>query len=487
MIGEVIGNYRVLSKLGQGGMGEVYLAEHRRIPRRVAVKVLLKDLSVNQELVERFFAEARATAMINHPNIIDIVDCDLHEGRAYIVMSLLEGEVLGARLQRLGPFTDAAELVTVVRQIAEGVGAAHAKGIVHRDLKPDNVFLTVGATGPQVKILDFGIAKLATEGSASNTRTGTIIGTPTYMSPEQCRGTGRVDRRADIYSLGCIVYEMVCGQPPFVREGFGELIAAHLGETPPAPSSIIPGLLPESDTFLAALLAKKPDDRIQTMEEVVARLATVRFGTLGSPRTLPSAVAPEGGSGLRASAGGTKLLPDREPPDLSAPSVVMSAAPMRARAMESTTLSENAGEASPESPGRRRGPLIATVAIAATVAAGVAIFVMGRGHAPETEKPASSGPPLPEPAHEPPKPELVVTPPPVPPPPANVPVKIAVTATPPAIVAPPPKHEPPAPKHEPSPKHGPPPPKHESIGTTGPDKKKHAAHKDVVDYGTTDI
>src|SRR5262249_50694860 len=129
MIGQIVGNYRVLAKLGQGGMGEVYMAEHRRIPRRVAIKLLLPELSANQSVVERFFAEARATAMINHPNIVEVIDCDLHQDRAFIVMTLLEGESLGARLRAQGPFTDFAQVAEVAGQIAEGVGAAHAKGI----------------------------------------------------------------------------------------------------------------------------------------------------------------------------------------------------------------------------------------------------------------------------------------------------------------------------------------------------------------------
>jgi serine/threonine protein kinase len=222
-------------------MGEVYLAEHRRLPRRVAVKMLLAELSANESLVERFFAEARATAVIRHPNIVEVIDCDIHQGRAYIVMELLDGETLGARLRRAGPFTELRDVAEIGRQIADGVGAAHAKRIVHRDLKPDNVFLLPQPAGapPHIKVLDFGVAKLVMEGGGSHTRTGTIIGTPLYMSPEQCRGTGQVDHRTDIYSLGCILFEMVCGRPPFMREGSASSSRRTCRSRPPPPSRSI--------------------------------------------------------------------------------------------------------------------------------------------------------------------------------------------------------------------------------------------------------
>src|SRR6266700_1411933 len=280
MIGETLGAYRIVDRLGTGGMGEVYLAQHTRIDRRTAIKVLLPELSHNQVVVDRFFAEARATSSIRHPGIVEILDCDVHpSGRAYIVMDLLEGESLAGRLGRDPAFGRRLDLVFgVTQEVADAVAAAHAKGIVHRDLKPDNIFLATDARtrfGFQVKILDFGIAKLMGEdgrGASLRTGTGSLLGTPAYMSPEQCRGASRVDHRTDIYSLGCIVYEMLTGRRPFAYEGFGELISAHLTETPPRMAQVGAEVPPAVETWVVRLLAKSPADRIATMTELSASI-----------------------------------------------------------------------------------------------------------------------------------------------------------------------------------------------------------------------
>src|SRR4051794_15409066 len=217
-VGEHVGAYTIVRRLGAGGMGEVYLARHRHIGRDAAIKVLLPELSQNDDVVARFFTEARATATIRHPGIVEILDCDVHKtGRAYIVMEFLDGENLAECLVRVKSFAhDLPTAAALMAQAASAVGAAHAKGIVHRDLKPDNAFL-VGSFGaglvgggavPLVKILDFGVAKLVTDdGQGRNkTRTGSLLGTPTYMSPEQCRGAGNIDHRTDIYALGCMAF-----------------------------------------------------------------------------------------------------------------------------------------------------------------------------------------------------------------------------------------------------------------------------------------
>jgi eukaryotic-like serine/threonine-protein kinase len=315
MIGTVFGNYRLVDKLGQGGMGEVYLAEHRRIPRRVAIKVLLPELSSTPAVVERFFTEARATATINHPSIVEIVDCDVQDGRAYIVMALLEGESLGKRLRRPPPVR-VDEALEICRQVADGMAAAHAKGIVHRDLKPDNVFLVGSGAADagriEVKILDFGIAKLAADGTSAHTRTGTMMGTPAYMSPEQCRGAGRVDLRTDVYSLGCILFEALCGRPPFVHEGFGELISAHMSEPPPSPAALNLEVPPDVDELCQSLLAKGAEQRPQTMGEVGARLGAVAArsggaaaGRAGQTKVMGSVGGGEAGVGTGT---GTKVM-----------------------------------------------------------------------------------------------------------------------------------------------------------------------------------
>jgi serine/threonine protein kinase len=275
MIGEMIGSYRVLSQIGQGGMGVVYLAEHPLIGRKVAIKVILPEHSHQKDALTRFFNEARATARLRHPALVDTIDFGTHaNGSAFIIMEYLEGEDLGARLRRVHRLP-AWEAARIGRQIAEGVGVAHAARIVHRDLKPDNVFLTPHpSTGDdQVKILDFGIAKLAgPDGGGGQTRTGVMVGTPLFMAPEQCRGAGQIDHRADIYSLGCMLYRMLCGQPPFIHEGIGELIAAHLMETPMAPRALVPELPAPFEALVMRAMAKRPEDRQQTMAEVIQEL-----------------------------------------------------------------------------------------------------------------------------------------------------------------------------------------------------------------------
>ncbi len=193
MLGQTIGSYEIIDKIGEGGMGAVYRGKHPRIGREVAIKVLLKELAKSDNIVQRFFNEARAVAAIKHPGIVEVYDVGhAGDGSPYIIMEFLRGEALETRLRRelkLPPKLT----VAIMHQIAEALGAAHAQGIVHRDLKPENVFLvpdSKAATGVSVKLLDFGIAKLDEElrGGLDPTRAGAILGTPQYMSPEQCTG-----------------------------------------------------------------------------------------------------------------------------------------------------------------------------------------------------------------------------------------------------------------------------------------------------------
>jgi serine/threonine-protein kinase len=367
MIGEKFGNYRAVSLLGEGGMGAVYLAEHPGIGRRVAVKVLHKNYIRDESLLTRFLNEARAANAIRHPNIIEILDSGtIADGTPFLVMELLEGESLGTRIRRVGRLA-IPTAVEFAYQTASALGAAHKKGIVHRDLKPDNLFVVPDPHEPdreRIKVLDFGIAKLqqGSAGDSVKTRTGTLMGTPIYMSPEQCRGTKTVDHRSDIYSLGIIFFEMLCGQPPFVSEGFGELVNMHLNVSAPAPSTQRREIPPAIDAVVLRMLAKNPDDRFPDMAEVQTALKAsggsmfVVRGSVPSSPELGSKTPPPGAVGQQTSPSNPDLwkLPN----------------------LRETTFSTGVGERVAASAGSRKGKglLIVVGAAAVAVAAGVFVF-----------------------------------------------------------------------------------------------------------------
>jgi eukaryotic-like serine/threonine-protein kinase len=283
MIGQILGNYRITKLLGEGGMGIVYQAEHVTIGRKVAIKLLLPMFSHHHEIVTRFFNEARATSIIEHPGLISVFDYGYHEDRAYIVMEYISGESLAARLARQ-PVLPQDLIVGLARQVAGALHAAHERGIVHRDLKPDNVMLVSDSDIPiglRAKVLDFGIAKLAkltidphavtnSSGPDLMTCAGALLGTPEFMSPEQCRGAGEVDARSDIYALGCMLFVMATGRVPFSGAGNGDIMAAHIRD--PIPPIEDPRLAPALVSIIHATLAKHPDQRPQTMTAVVALL-----------------------------------------------------------------------------------------------------------------------------------------------------------------------------------------------------------------------
>lgn len=276
-VGQKLGGYTVQRRIGGGQMGEVFLAQHRRIARRAAIKALIPDLSDKEPVIEHFFKEARNTSLITHPGIVGILDCDVHEGQAYVVMDFLQGESLGTYLKRNGTLaSDLAFALGVVAQVAAAVGAAHEARIMHRGLKPENIYLHLGSpVDPtvSVKVLDFGVAQLSREdGGMSQTRSGILLGTPTYMSPEQCRGVGYTDARSDVYSLGCVLYEVLCGRPPFESGALGDVILAHVTEPPEPPVKLVPELLPQLNSLILKMLAKTPEERPESMSQVVEAL-----------------------------------------------------------------------------------------------------------------------------------------------------------------------------------------------------------------------
>jgi serine/threonine-protein kinase len=280
MIGRTLGHYRISSLLGAGGMGEVYRARDLRLDRDVAVKILPEHLAGNLEALRRFEREAKAVAALSHPNILAIHDFGTEQSVSYAVMELLEGETLRARLTRSA--LGWREAVEAGIPIAEGLAAAHAKGIIHRDLKPENIFLT---SDGQVKILDFGIARVKRQVSAEaetltwsdTTKPGTVMGTLGYMSPEQVRGE-QADAPSDIFSLGCVLYEMVGGQRPFARKTGAEVIAAILNEEPPPLTGLEKTAPAVLERIIRHCLEKDPGQRYQSARDLAVDLKAVLSG-----------------------------------------------------------------------------------------------------------------------------------------------------------------------------------------------------------------
>ncbi|MBL9016162.1 MAG: protein kinase [Myxococcales bacterium] len=322
--GTAVGEYEIQAKLGAGGFGTVYRAAHPVIGKQVAIKVLARKYSADEDMVSRFIAEARAVNQIRHRNIIDIFSFGtLDDGRAYYMMELLEGEPLDQVLDARGriPLDEA---VPILKAIAKALDAAHAKSIAHRDLKPENIFLAQDSEGERYpKLLDFGIAKLMGPENTTKhkTATGAPIGTPYYMSPEQCRGKD-VDHRTDIYSLGVVAYRLLTGAYPFDADGYLEIMMKQIGEEPVPPSSIAPELPPSVDAAIARMMRKDPAQRPASCAAGIAALVAGAAITPSIPSTpLPATSRPGGRaiSGMAATqlsdAGlAATMVPTTQPP-----------------------------------------------------------------------------------------------------------------------------------------------------------------------------
>jgi tRNA A-37 threonylcarbamoyl transferase component Bud32 len=392
LVGTQIGAYRVLQQIGEGGMGTVWLAEHTMLGRRAAIKLLHPTFITRQDIVTRFFNEARAATAISDPGIVQIFDFGHHvDGSAYIAMEMLDGEPLDQRLRRFGrlPIGDA---LRIMRQVASTLGVAHLRGIIHRDLKPENIFLVRDPEvngGERAKVLDFGIAKLTGDHSVK-TNTSAVMGTPAYMSPEQCRGAGQVDPRSDVYALGCVVFALISGAPPFDAEGAGEIIAMHLREPAPALSSRAPGVPPELDLVIARCLAKDPGQRYASATELAAALGAL----LGNPSiTSPRSIA-------------------------SMPNLARGVSPA------ATTLSAANGMATAPGPGSSsRSARFAGIAVL-VVGGGIAAIVVGRAGGTTVVGPPTAPAARPVAAPAPPAPVAApaVAPPATPPPPPAAPL-----------------------------------------------------------------
>ena len=271
--------YRIVRVLGAGGLGTVYLATHLRLDRPVAIKMLHRELLPSRELRQRFDREVKTLSRLAHPHIVSLTDSGvLEDGQGYLVMELLEGQSLEERLRSDGPL-EPAEAIEIARQVLLGLAEAHDKGVLHRDLKPANLFLQPLAEGVHVKLLDFGLAKVRTDIASDPgayptlTADGTVVGTPTYMAPEQAIGTA-ITAAADLYAVGIVLFEMLTGQPPFRSENKLDTIRAHLSQPVPALDAVSPELEPTDAlrAFVTRALEKDRADRFANAKEMLAAL-----------------------------------------------------------------------------------------------------------------------------------------------------------------------------------------------------------------------
>ncbi len=394
LIGATIGNYRVTAKLGEGGMGSVYLGEHPLIGKKVALKVLHDEYSANQDVVTRFFNEAKAVNDIGHPNIVDIIDYGVVQapgGRSfvYFIMEFLNGKALAEIIQTQSPIPPE-RAMAICMQVADALSASHAKGIIHRDPKPDNIYCIQRGRDPDfVKVLDFGIAKLTGDAPGSRkTRTGIVMGTPAYMSPEQCEGKGNIDHRTDIYALGIVMYELITGRVPFQGEGYGEVLVQHLTKRPERPSTIRGAIPPAIEAVCMKALEKKREDRFQSMEQMMAAMRDP-YAYVDANGGLAAFVPSDAGMPVGTSG---PMTPG------------MANTPYPVTPTRPTTLNAGAGEVVAEmTPAKSRMPLIAAAAIAAVAVLGVGGWLIfgGKKNAPAQQ--AAAAPATQDPKPQPPE------------------------------------------------------------------------------------
>jgi serine/threonine-protein kinase len=390
--GTLLGRYEVKRQLGRGGMGAVYEAVHRDLKKRVAIKVLSGPLAANEEAKQRFLREGEAASRIQHPHVVDVTDVGVDGTTTYLVMEFLEGEDLAHKLVRAGALP-VREVVDILLPVCAGLSVAHEEGVIHRDLKPENIFLArrrQGGTEP--KLLDFGVSKVTGGGVMALTGTSASFGTPYYMPPEQVRGAREVDQRSDVYALGVVLYECVCGRRPFESDNIYTILHAIGAGEYPAPRSVRPDLPAAIEVAIVRAMQLEPAGRFPTVRHFAAALLPFASETsrllwgdtfrIDGPTTAP-AMAPTGTATAKT------MLAASQPPGRSTTT------------LGSATGQQLAGE--PTMPIKNRRPAAVGVGLAAAAAVVVAV-VLTRAPAPAPAPPpvaAAPAPPAPPRAAEP--------------------------------------------------------------------------------------
>jgi serine/threonine-protein kinase len=379
--GETLAGYRIERLLGRGGMAAVYLAEHDRLKRKVALKVLSPELALDETFRQRFVAESERLASVDHPNIIPVYEAGEHDSVLYIAMRYVETTDLKHLIAQEGGL-DAERAIGIVSQVAAALDAAHAKGMVHRDVKPANVLVAIGA-GPDgsdhAYLSDFGLTK-RTEETTGLTRTGYFLGTIDYVAPEQISGKG-IDGRTDQYALACVLFESLAGRSPYARDEDAAIVFAHLSEPPPSLTAIRPDLPVEIDAVVATGMAKNKDDRYPYCVALARAARAAVFG--------PRAVTPPAGVGATVAAPGVEPGPEptlvTPPPEVPAPPPAPPApepppaTPPGDQVAEppSSPPTEPGPEPAPASSGSRRGLLVGAVLVVAALGVGGFVLLSG--------------------------------------------------------------------------------------------------------------